>query len=345
VTPTLRCALVGAGGARAVGHAEAYRYIARGRLVAACGRRRDAVAAFADRFGIEGRYTDVREMLERERPDVLHVTTPPHVRLEVLRAAQAAGVAGAIVEKPLGVQGEDFLEIEAFAPTCTIKVAVNHQLHFHPRRTVLQRAVREGAIGEVRLVEASARHNVAYQGTHALEAIRAFTPGLAPLSLFAQASGAVGLRGEAHHHPAPDHLLAEITFEGGVRGLLRCGDRAPAAAGAGPDVHLHKRVAVHGTRGFAHWTMHGWELNADGELRSGRHDYAEEDVRGQTRLTEAMFDWLADDTAVHPLSLDRALEDLGLVLAAYASALERRPCALPMRPTPELIARLREALG
>ena len=61
-----------------------------------------------------------------------------------------------------------------------IKVAINHQLQFHPRRLVLQRLVNEGAIGKLRFVDASSGLNLAYQGTHSLQAIGAFTPGLVP---------------------------------------------------------------------------------------------------------------------------------------------------------------------
>jgi predicted dehydrogenase len=345
VTAELKCAIVGVSGPRAAGHAEAYPLLERGRVVAVSSRRPGAADAFADRFGIEGRYADHRAMFERVRPDLVHVNTPPHVRLEILRDADAAGIAGVILEKPLGVSGEDYRALEAFARTSDLKVAVNHQLHFHPRRAALQRAVREGAIGEVRFVEASAQHNVAYQGTHMLEAIRAFTAPAMPESVFAQAAGADGLQPRPHNHLAPDDVLAEIAFDGGLRGLLRCGPGAPDAPGGGDPIHLHKRVAVYGTDGFVHWTMHGWEASFAGNRQMGRHDYADEDVRGQAALTEAMLAWLAGDAATHPLSLDGALTDFNLVLAIYASALQRQVCSLPYAPAQGLIGRLRDTLG
>lgn len=342
---TFRTAIVGVSGPRAAGHAEAYRHVRGGRIVAVSSRRHDAREAFAQRFGVERHYADYREMLQRERPDLVHVNTPPSVRLEVLRAAEVSGVPGVVLEKPIGTSGEDYLELEAFARTTNLKVAVNHQLHFHPRRAMLQDAVRDGAIGEIRLVEASARHNVAYQGTHMLQAIRAFTPSSTPVSVLGQVSGAAGLRQSAAHHYAPDTTLAELSFDDGVRALLRCGPFAPAAGDEGLPIHLHKRVAVFGTRGFVHWTMHGWQAHSDGAHRSGRHDYEVEDTAGQVRLTEAMFDWLGDDSAVHPLALRSALEEFNLVLAIYTSALEREVRRLPLQPGPELIARLRAELA
>jgi len=338
-----KCAIVGVSGNRAPDLAEAYRHIRRGRLVAISARTPDKLDAFGDRFGVAARYTDYREMFEKEKPDLVHVNTPPNVRLEVFQAAEAAGVPAVLVEKPLAVQGEDYRAIRAFAETCAVKIAINHQLHFHPRRQYLQRFVQDGKIGEVRFIEASARMNMAYQGTHSLQAIGAFNPGAAPLSVFGQASGAQGLQESPKHHYAPDQCLAAISYDNGVSGILRCGLNAPHVID-GP-VHLHKRVAVYGSRGHVLWTMWSWETYADGQHHSGRHHYYAEDILGQAAMTEAMFDWLADDHAVHPLHIQTALSDFGIVLAAYMSAIQHAPVALPVDPMDNLVDRLRARLS
>ena len=33
----------------------------------------------------------------------------------------------------------------------------------------------------------------------------------------------------------------------------------------GEGIHTHKRVAVHGSRGFVHWTMWNWQASIDGQ--------------------------------------------------------------------------------
>ncbi|MEC8931435.1 MAG: hypothetical protein VYB08_08450, partial [Candidatus Latescibacterota bacterium] len=83
----------------------------------------------------------------------------------------------------------------------------------------------------------------------------------------------------------------------------------------------------------------------DGHVESGSHEYPDEDIIGQARMTEAMFDWMTDETAVHPLCLERALVDFNTVLGIYISALDRRPVTLPCEPPDELIDRLRSALA
>ena len=339
-----KCAIIGVSGGRARGHAEAYQHIGRGQLAAISARRVDALNRFGDEFGVTQRYTDYREMFAAAKPDLVHVNTPPDVRLEVFRAADEAGIPALVVEKPLAIQGEDLAAMRDFAAHSRVKIAVNHQLHFHPRRARLQQLVRDGVLGDVRFIDAGARMNMAYQGTHTLQAIGAFNPAGRAVSTFAQIGGADGLADTPRRHFAPDRTLATIAYDNDVQALLRCGVNAPHVDPARP-VHQHKRIAVYGTRGSLEWTMWSWRMDIGGQTVRGEHDYAAEDILGQAALTEAMFDWLDDDRKVHPLNLARSMDDFALLLAIYTSGLTRRTVTLPHTPPPELIARMRVGLA
>lgn len=339
-----KCAIVAVSGGRARGHADAYKHIKRGTLAAISTRNRENLDAFGETWGVDSRYTDYVEMFEREKPDLVHVNTPPDVRLEVFQAAEAAGVPAVIVEKPLAIEGEDYLAIRDFAQGAKTKIAINHQLHFHPRRMALQQLVHDGAIGELRFIDASARMNLAYQGTHTLQAINAFHPTGKPNTVMGQASGGNGLVDSPRKHFAPDQCMGAITFEDGVSALLRCGTNAPFVLPGDERTNVHKRVAAYGTKGFVHWTMWSWESNINGQSDSGSHQYAEEDILGQAAMTEAMFDWMEDESKVHPLNLDTALQDFNIVLKIYMSALNHQLETLDSDPEDGLVKRLREML-
>lgn len=339
----IKSAIIAVSGGRAHGLADAYQHVKRAQLVAVSTRQPDKLAAFADKYNVPARYTDYREMFEKEKPDLVHVNTPPNVRLEIFEAAEAAGVPAVLVEKPLAIQGEDYLAIREFARTARVKIAINHQLHFHPRRQQVQQLVQDGAIGEVRFIEASSGMNLAYQGTHTLQAIGAFNVGANPVNVFGQVSGAEGLAETPRQHFAPDQCVASINYDNGVSAMLRCGDNAPRVIDG--TINRHKRVAVYGTKGFIHWTMHGWETNINNVYESGEHDYGAEDILGQAAMTEAMIDWLADDQAVHPLNLEAALSDFGIILGIYQSALNNAVIDLPIEPEPNLVAKLRTQLA
>ena len=341
----LKSVIIGVSGGRAHGHAEAFAHVKRGKLTAVSTRQRDELDAFGDKFDVTARYADYREMFEKEKPDLVQVSIPPDTRLEIFEAAEAAGVAGILVEKPLAIQAEDFREICDFASRKPkVKIAINHQLHFHPRRQQLQRLVADGAIGDLRFIDASSGMNLAYQGTHSLQAIGAFNPDNRPETVFGQAAGAIGLQENIKQHYAPDQSLAAINYSNGVPASLRCGDNAPRVEQGRP-IHQHKRIAVYGERGYVHWTMWGWETLIDGVYECGAHDYPAEDILGQAGTTDAMFDWIEDDDKAHPLNLDAAISDFNVILALYTSALTHRVIELPFEPPQNLVADLRAALS
>ena len=185
--------------------------------------------------------------------------------------------------------------------------------------------------------------NLAYQGTHTLQAIGGFNPGAKPINVFGQVSGAKGLAETVKHHYAPDQCVGSINYDNGVSAMLRCGDNAPRVIDG--TINRHKRIAVYGTKGFIHWTMHGWESSIDHVYESGEHEYGDEDILGQAAMTEAMIDWIADDQAVHPLNLDLALSDFSVVLGIYQSALTHQVVELPVELQPNLIEKLRKQLA
>ena len=325
---TLKSAFLGCG-PRARQHALAYEWVTKGQLAAICDLDEQRLRAFGDEFGVERRYTDIHTMLEAEKPDLLHIVTLPTIRVDLMTAAAEHEVPVAIVEKPIAVQGEDYRQILALNRRATTRYVVNTQLHFHPNNLALKRYVAEGKIGEVRLIDVSARSTMLDQGVHVLELAHSYN-GFAPFTrVFGQVSGRETL---FSRQPAPDVAEAAIDFENGVRAQLVCGAIAPRA-NDNASIYHHKRIAVYGTRGFVHWKMSGWERfsEADG-YASGEHSYAEQDVRAQAALTDAAFEWAADPSRLHPTRLERNLQQFNVILGAYTSALESRPVDLPFDP-------------
>lgn len=337
-------AIIGVSGPRAREHAEAYAHIKRAALTAVSTRNTDNLKAFAERHGVEHAYTDYRQMFAEQKPDIVHVNTPPNVRVEVLEAANAHGIPAVIFEKPIALSFEDLArirELDAAGPT---KVAVNHQLHFHPNRFALQEKVANGAIGDVTQVDVSSQLNVVHQGTHVLQAIAAFIPGTKAVSVKATASGTEGLLENPRHHYAPDQVQADIVYDNGVQATLTCGPNAPAVDEA-KAINHHKRIAVQGTRGELLWSMWDWRITTPEGEESGKHDYFEEDILGQAAMVEAMIDWMEEDARVTPLCLDKALADFEIVMGMYQSIIHGETIEFPLTPEPDILGKVRERLG
>jgi predicted dehydrogenase len=335
-----RSAFLGCGG-RARGHARAYSEITRGQMVAICDLNEERLKSFGDEFGIGKRYTDIHEMLDKEKPDVLHIVTQPDLRVPLMTVAADHEVPAAIVEKPIALDSVDYKAISELGRRSKTKFVVNHQLRFHPKVIELRSDVLEGRIGDVRFIEASARLNMAGQGTHVTDLMFAFNDYADPESVFGQASGTEGFRST---HPTADMAEAYVTFTNGVHGLLVIGKNAHRVDDR-PE-HQHKRIAVYGTHGFVHWQMNFWERKLKGsDYEHGEKSYGEEDLLGQAGLTEATFDWLEDDDKPHPNRLDVSLTEFSVILAIFQSAVERAPVYLPTEPPDGLLDALRTALS
>jgi predicted dehydrogenase len=337
---TLESAFLGCG-PRARQHALAYKLVTKGRLVAICDRNEPQLQTFGDEHGIHRRYTDLHQMLDVEKPDLLHIVTVPTLRVHLMTAAADHGVPAVIVEKPIAIQGEDYRQIMALSQRTTTRYVVNTQLHFHPRNLELKRYVAEGHIGKVRFIDVSARSTMLDQGVHVLELAHSYV-GFAPFArVFGQVSGRETL---SSRQPAPDLAEAAIDFGNGVRAQLVCGTVAPRASDS-ESIYHHKCISVYGTRGFVQWKMSGWErFSPEDGYASGSSDYGEQDLRAQAALTDAAFEWAADETKLHPTRLARNLEQFNVVLGVYTSALEGRPVDLPFDPPDGMLDAFSERL-
>ncbi|MBI2300290.1 MAG: Gfo/Idh/MocA family oxidoreductase [Armatimonadetes bacterium] len=336
-----KCAFLGCG-PRAKGHARAYAHVERGRIVAISDLNEERLNAFGDEFGVATRYRDVHEMLEREQPDLLHVVSLPGLRVELLGIAVEHRVPAVIVEKPIALFGEDWRKIRDLGEAGPTRICVNTQLHFHGPNLELKKLVAGGGIGEIRFIDASARSTPLDQGVHVLELADSYNGWAGFSRVFGQVSGGRELSGG---QPSPERCSALIEFANEVRCQLNCGDVAPFATPHRESRYYHKRCATYGTAGFVHWTMEGWEKRTvSGGYESGSHSYGVEDELAQARLTEAVFDWLLDDTP-HPTRLERSLAEFGAILGMYQSALASVPVDLPWEPVEGLGEGLKARLG
>ena len=345
-----KTAMLGCGG-RARGHADAYRFVKRGKLAAICDMNAERLNNFGNDFGISSRYTDFDEMLEKEKPDVLHIVTSPvipssekRLRYPLMKQASDHGVPAAIIEKPVAIEGEDWKQIAGLAEETKTKFVVNTQLNFHPQNLELKRDVAEGQIGEIRCIDASARSRAAEQGGHVLQLVSSYIDDSQPVRVLGQIAGSEHLN-SAGGHPGPTHAAAQVLYENGLHVSIAFGTEMAQKASDDPGIYGHKRVFVAGTMGFVHWRFSSWERSTlDDGYESGPLDYGEQDVVAQANFTEAVFDWLEDENKVHPTHLKQSLVENNLILGMYYSGITNEIIDLPFKPPDGLMDALRERL-
>jgi predicted dehydrogenase/nucleoside-diphosphate-sugar epimerase len=105
-------------------------------------------------------YTDAELMIREQKPDVVHVLTPPesHAELGMMAMRQGCHV---LVEKPLALNLADAQAMFRVAEQNRVKLCVDHNFLF---AKVFRRAIdmaRSGTIGSIVSVEANYRYNAA----------------------------------------------------------------------------------------------------------------------------------------------------------------------------------------
>ncbi len=340
MTERYRVAILGLGGISRA-HLRGYRApenAERVELVAGADISPEARQRFTEEIGVEKTYADYRELLERERPDVVSVCTWPPLHPEMVEAACAAGVKGILCEKPMAVDlaGCDRM-IEAAERSGTLLV-IGHQRRLQPKFTRARELIEEGAIGEPELFCGIAGGDLLSDGTHTVDALRFFA-GDAPVEwvmgsidfrpreVRPQMVGRVGFvepqAGERYTtrfgHPVESAAVAALRFATGVRATVELGNAARPG---------YQRFHLYGTDGMI--KLSG-DQPAEGEpfLQVRRKGAADWEIvegvdapNGFAREIALLLAALEHGTP-HPLNARSARATTEVLMAIYESA--RRP--------------------
>jgi predicted dehydrogenase len=102
-------------------------------------------------LGLPPAYESFEAMLADPRVEVVHITSPNHLHYPQAVAALAAG-KHVVCEKPLAMTSVETEELVRIAQARGLVNVVNFNLRFYPICRHLHQLVREGGLGEVRLV-------------------------------------------------------------------------------------------------------------------------------------------------------------------------------------------------
>jgi predicted dehydrogenase len=106
----------------------------------------------AVRYSVPQWYSDLAKLLEVEKPDVLHITTPPQSHLALTRQAVSAG-CHVFLEKPAALHHKDAEAIIASVVTAKRKLAVNYWPRFEAPALELRHLHEAGVLGDVVHIE------------------------------------------------------------------------------------------------------------------------------------------------------------------------------------------------
>lgn len=162
-------------------HAAAYASIPRTTVVAVCDVAPDVLERFRRQWGEvfpeARRYTDYREMLARERIDVLSVATPDDRHAQIVIDAAESAVKGILCEKPIATTLTEADRMIAACAERRIPFLINHTRRWFPEFVEARRLVRANAIGPLHRIVAihgGPRAMLFRMGTHLVDTVCLF---------------------------------------------------------------------------------------------------------------------------------------------------------------------------
>ena len=133
-----------------ISHFVSYGAVERTEVVAVANRSAPRMERFSKRFGFTNTYLDYREMIEKERPDIVSVTVPTFARAEPIIFAAEHGVRGIYAEKGLCASLEEADRITKAVKENKVAFNWGASRRHHSAWLQLRDAIARGEIGEPR---------------------------------------------------------------------------------------------------------------------------------------------------------------------------------------------------
>ncbi len=332
-------------GPRATEHADVYKDLPNMEWVGACDLIEERRERFKTTYDIPETFDDFETALAQTQPDIVHVCTSPGRRIWEAERAAAAGVKACIFEKPVAVKPSDLEGLERVLADTDMKIVVNCQRRYFPqfRDGVIADIIRE-KLGDVYFIRASTKGNTMGMGPHTMSLLKLFLDEAEPEAVWA-AAHTINETSYQITHEAPESLLAEYWFPGGLRVMFDCDPEALGTPGE-ELFWMHLHFDVLGTEGRLYLTQNAgdwYQENGAAEPIHGPSSWDDQGRQGQRDFTQAVADWL-DGGPPHLNRLEVEGPVVHALFGAQKSVYEGNRVELPTKFTDEEWTELRGRL-
>jgi predicted dehydrogenase len=141
----LKVGIVGCGKI-ADSHAAQIQRIVGCEIVGVCDKEPLMARQLYDRYPIRQHFGDLAELLEKSKPDVIHITTPPQSHFEIAKLCLEWG-CHVYVEKPFTLHEDEATKLIALANEKRLKITAGHDDQFSHVTRRMRSLVRDGFLG------------------------------------------------------------------------------------------------------------------------------------------------------------------------------------------------------
>jgi predicted dehydrogenase len=115
-------------------------------IVGVCDKEELMAKQLAERFKVRRYFTDITELLETGRPDIVHITTPPQSHFEIGKLCLEAG-CHVLFEKPFALNHGEVERLISLAEEKNLKLTVGHNNQFNHSARRMRELVKNGFLG------------------------------------------------------------------------------------------------------------------------------------------------------------------------------------------------------
>ena len=142
----LKTCIVGSG-AISKTHAEALKNVADTKIVAFCDEKTERALIRRSEYGGNA-YSDLTEMLDKEKPDVLHICTPHYLHVPMAIEALRRGI-NVMMEKPVAISHGQFSELTAAKQRSSARLGICFQNRYNGSVVEARRLLEGGSFGKI----------------------------------------------------------------------------------------------------------------------------------------------------------------------------------------------------
>lgn len=152
---THKLAIIGCGGHTRYNLAPLWKEISEVEPVGACDVDSASLASFAETFGIENTYSDLKRLLLEQQPDILIDASWPSVHMQNVMDGVRGGVKGILSEKPIALNATQVAEMVQAAKSNNVILMEGLMFHYQPQILAVKKRLLNGDIGDIRYVRAT----------------------------------------------------------------------------------------------------------------------------------------------------------------------------------------------
>jgi len=311
-------------------HLIGYQRSGRYEIIALADLHEAAMQEYDDEFDLQTtHYSDAREMMEKERPDVVSIGTWHSGHAEWTIAASAYRPKAILCEKPMA---DTPGRAEQMLVACTrndVKLVIGHQRRFLPAYTLAKNLIADGAIGKVEWIHSLGGQGLPNFCTHQTDMFRYLLGDEECVWVM----GNVERKTDRYERETriEDRAVATFMFESGAKASILC------------DVtdSWYQGAKIYGSEGMIDVTTtdlrlmnsstNGWEEHTPDPQHADSSERQFEYLEAGTAQAVELADWLEGESETHRGEATHGYKALQMIHAVYESARCHERVEMPLQ--------------